>query len=62
MRYYLTQRPPTPGTFPGRPTKIEAYDQKTYVEEIGREAWGWIEYPEPLEEKRAEDYELTPAP
>ena len=62
MRYYLTQRPPTPGTFPGRPNRIEGYDQRTYVKEIGREAWGWIEYPEPLEEGQAEDYELTPAP
>lgn len=61
-RYYLTQRPPAPGTFPGKPTKIGAYDTKEHVEEIGREAWGWVEYQEPLEERQIKDYELTPEP
>ena len=60
-RYYLTQRPPAPGTFPGKPVNMEAYDQKTYIEEIGRQAWGWIEYREPLTEKQADEYELTRA-
>ncbi len=58
-RYYLTQRPPSPGAFPGKPIKLKAYDAKTYVEEIGRSAWGWVEYSEPLTEKQVKDYELT---
>jgi hypothetical protein len=60
-RYYLTQRPPSPGAFPGKPANMEAYDQKAYVEEIGRPAWGWVEYREPLTEKQAAEYELTRA-
>lgn len=62
-RYYSTQRPFGPGTFPkkdGRET-ITNYDGPTYCEEIGREAWGHIEYPEPLTEQEAQEYELTPA-
>lgn len=60
-RYYLTQRPPSPGAFPGKPVNMEAYDQKTYIEEIGRPAWGCVEYKEPLADKQADDYELTRA-
>lgn len=61
IRYYLTQRPPMPGAFPGKPTKIETYDERKYVSEIERQAWGWVEYQEPLTEKQTEDYELTKA-
>jgi len=58
-RYYLTQRPPAPGTFPGKPIALEAFDQKSFVEEIGRPAWGWVEYEAPLTPKQAANYELT---
>lgn len=58
-RYYLTQRPPAPGTFPGKPHGMEAYDAKRYIDEIGRSAWGWVEYQEPLSEGQISDYELT---
>ena len=41
-RYYLTQRPAMPGTFPkpqgNRVLSIENYDERTFCEEIGREA------------------------
>lgn len=63
MRYYSTQRPFGPGTFPrkdGRET-VTNYDGPTFCEEIGREAWGHIEYPEALTEEEAKEYELTPA-
>ena len=60
-RYYLTQRPPSPGAFPGRPTDLEAFDTKIYIEEIGRPAWGWVEYQEPLTDKQVDEYELTRA-
>lgn len=63
MRYYSTMRPFGPGTFPqkdGRET-ITNYDEPTYCEEIGREAWGHIDYPEALTEQEAQEYELTPA-
>ena len=60
-RYYSTQRPFGPGTFPrkdGRET-VTNYAWPTFCEEIGREAWGHVEYPEPLTEKEAAEYELT---
>jgi hypothetical protein len=58
-RYYLTQRPPAPGTFPGKPVNMKAFDSREHVEEIGRPAWGWVEYEEPLTEKQIADYELV---
>lgn len=62
MRYYSTQRPFGPGTFPkkdGRETITNFSDGKIFCEEIGREAWGFIEYSEPLTEKEMRSYELT---
>lgn len=61
-RYYSTQRPFGPGTFPkkgGRETTTNFYGGKIFCEEISREAWGFIEYSEPLTEKEARNYELT---
>lgn len=60
-RYYLTHRPPAPGAFPGKPVNLQSFDDRKYVEEIGRPAWGWVEYEEPLTEKQAADYELVEA-
>lgn len=62
MRYYSTQRPVGPGTYPrqdGRET-ITNFDGPTYCEEIGREAWGYIDYPQPIAPEQAASYELTP--
>lgn len=64
MRYYSTQRPVMPGSFPvagARKIHIHNYDRRTYIPEIGREAWGYIEYDPPITEKEARAYELTPA-
>lgn len=64
MRYYSTQRPLGPGTYPkpqGNAVKETVnFDSKTYCEEVGLEAWGYIEYEHPLTEKEAERWELTP--
>lgn len=62
MRYYSTQRPVMPGSYPNRDSveEIHNFDTKTFCEEIGREAWGYIEYREPLTKEQAEAYELTP--
>lgn len=61
MRYYSTQRPLTPGAFPTeRAMVVENYGEKIYVENIGRGAWGHVEYPESLDPKVAEVYELIP--
>lgn len=62
FRYYSTQRPFGPGTFPqkdGRENVVN-FDGKIYCEEVGREAWGYIEYPEPLKKQEIAAYELTP--
>ena len=60
------RRPLTPGSYPksafNQVTAIHNYDFKTYGEEIGREAWGYIEYKQPLHPENAIDFELTPPP
>ena len=45
-RYYSTQRPVMPGGFPRKADVVEIknFDVKTFCEEIGKEAWGYIEY------------------
>lgn len=63
MIYYSTQRPITLGTFPNqkgnRIIRIKNFDSRTYVDAIGREAWGQIEYDKPLPRKLADSYELA---
>ncbi|MCM1221702.1 MAG: hypothetical protein NC548_45245 [Lachnospiraceae bacterium] len=63
MRYYSTQRPIVPGAFPkrdgNRVLEIVNFDRKTYCEEIGREAWGYIEYEKPIGRYDCDSYELT---
>lgn len=64
MRYYSTQRPLGPGTYPrqdGTESITNFFGGKIFCEEIGREAWGFIEYEEPIGQKEARDYELTAA-
>ena len=59
MRYYSTQRPIGPGTFPkpqGNAVKeVFNFDSKTYCEEVGREAWGYIENEQPIDTQAAAD-------
>ena len=66
MRYYSTQGPITPGSYPepenNKITDIHNYGNKTYCDEIGREAWGYIEYAHPLRPEEASDFELIPTP
>lgn len=63
MRYYSTQRPIVPGSLPkpkdNKVIGVCNYDDKTYCEEIKREAWGYIDYEKPLTAKEVNDYELT---
>ena len=40
---------------------IRHFDGPTYCEEIGREAWGYIDYEQALSPEQAASYELTPA-
>lgn len=61
VRYYSTQRPVGPGTFPKEQKVIEVvnFDRRTFCEEIGRPAWGYPEYEAEISRKGAEDYELV---
>ena len=60
VKYYSTQRPVSPGTFPREGAgRIVNFDNKQFCEEIGRDAWGYIEYEEPLSAAQMEAYELT---
>lgn len=51
-RYYSTQRPVMPGSYPkpenNKVEEICNFDNKTYSEEIQTDAWGYIEYEKPL--------------
>lgn len=60
-RYYSTQRPVMLGGYPKRETVegIHNFDNKTFCDEIGCEAWGYIDYREPLTKEQADAYELT---
>lgn len=63
FRYYSTLRPIAPGTFPkpsdNKVLNIENFDDKTFVDAIGRSAWGYVEYAKVLDHKEAESYELV---
>lgn len=52
MKYYSTERPIAPGTIPKGAIEVKNYDEKKYVPEIGKEAWGFVIYGEPLERPR----------
>ena len=61
MRYYSTQRPITPGSYPKSPfndvLQVVNFEARTYCKEIEREAWGYIEYKYPLHpEDVADDF------
>jgi hypothetical protein len=63
MRYYSTQRPVGPGTFPqpkeNKVLEIVNFDERTYCKESGRDCCGYIDYEKPLSEKEAVSYELV---
>lgn len=60
MRYYSTQRPLEPGCCPRAGVQdVHNFDKKTFCKEIGREAWGYIDYNRELTPEEVEDYELT---
>ena len=54
FRYYSIMRPVLPGGFPKKELveKIENFDTKTFCKEIGREAWGCLEYREVLTKRK----------
>ena len=62
MKYFSTLRPVSIGTYPkpqgNRVDAIVNFDEAIFVAEIGRSAWGYIEYEHPLTAEQAEAYEL----
>lgn len=64
MRYYSTQRPVGPGTFPkpkdNRVLDLWNFDKPIFCEQVGREAWGYINYEKPLTQQQTASYELAP--
>ena len=63
-RYYSTQRPVSIGTYPkdtGEPETIVNFDQREMVDGGKAQAWGYLEYKEPLTAKQIASYELRPA-
>lgn len=63
MRYYSTQRPIVPGAYPpGYPVDgVKNFKGKIYCEEIGRDAWGYIDFNGNIREMDATRYELIKA-
>ena len=61
-RYYSIMRPIGIGTFPpgAHVTNIVNFNQRMYVPEIGREAWGYIEFSHTLSKQNQIAYELLP--
>lgn len=60
-RYYSTQRPISPGTYPNgenKPVSIENFDERQPVENGQLQAWGYLEYAKPLSQKEMKEYEL----
>lgn len=61
MKYYSTQRPITPGTCPNKDgMQVVNFEDRQYIEAIGREAWGYVEYTEDITPEEAAEYELVP--
>lgn len=60
-RYYSILRPVSIGTFPKKgAVSIRNFDSRQYIESIGREAWGYVEYlDEVLTEKECSQYDLV---
>lgn len=64
VRYYCIMRPPMIGAIPnsGLLLRARAYEERHYVPEIDRMAWGWLEYDRELTPGEIADYELIRQP
>ena len=62
MFYFSTERPITPGSLPNhlKPLSVENFPEKTYCPEIEGEAWGKVEFENPLSGYEAMLSELVP--
>ena len=62
FRYYLTERPVSMGTQPKEMAKFNNFGGKKLVDEIKKEAYGYVEYNHALSQQEIKDYELVPSP
>lgn len=61
--YYSILRPVGPGTYPNEGMKeIENFDEKKFIEEIGREAYGSVTYGRMLSPAELDQYDLVAIP
>lgn len=63
-RYYSTQRPISLGTYPKedqKPITIENFNERKPID-ANMQAWGYLEYKQPLTQQQQRSYELKPAP
>lgn len=59
-RYYSLLRPVAPGTYPrvSEAKNIVNFDDRTFIEDISRYAWGYVEYEKELSSEEVRDYDL----
>lgn len=62
-RYWSTQRPISLGTYPkpegNKVVDIENFSRREFCKEIGREAWGYIDYEYPVPDEMLRQYEMV---
>ena len=61
FRYYLTQRPPMPGTFPKNAANVVSFDDRKEIRNLAKKTWGYVEYDTPLDLQQMREYELREA-
>lgn len=62
-KYYSLQRPVSIGTYPKQGMiEFKNYDERMYVPEICRKAWGELWYERRLENDEAWSYDLLESP
>lgn len=62
-RYYSILRPVGIGTYPKEGMEaFRNFDQREYVDEIKREAWGWLDYSRELTAEEMKSYDLVAKP
>jgi len=63
-KYYCIMRPPMIGGIPNSKMLVDsrAFEERRYIPEIDRMAWGWIEYEHELTHEEIVEYELIMKP
>ena len=61
MKYYSTQRPIGPGTYPRQYgiEEIHNFDSRVFCEDIGRRAWGFLITEKEIPESELDEWELV---